>query len=291
MFHYLLQIDFHRGGQNCVSDNEQKTLSDLKEFEQVLINVSHCSDPSQLENKFKDYLYNPIPKGIRPNDVNDYKPYTIVDGKQIIVNDYNIWEKACKNNVNPNKYFPIQISSVDALLNRYKNLEKGLLQANESCLVDTQKNLENINKRVDNEMTDKISELKNCHNELDKLQLGLSSKVAECSNYLLGTGKINVNDTQQIQENIKKANDNINKNNMIDNSEKIKKFSKEEIVEEKKDYMKELDENRINYMFDAFVEIQNMMNVIAANSKRNLNIVKGMEKEIERILKKNNNEN
>ncbi len=40
-------------------------------------------------------------------------------------------------------------------------------------------------------------------------------------------------------------------------------------------------------MLDALVEIQNMMNVVNANNRRNLNIVNGMQKEIDRILKKN----
>ena len=276
---------FNQNRQNYIDLNNQKTRHDLEEFNQILDNVSNCSDPARLENMFKDYLYMPIPKGIQPNDVNNYRPYTIVEGQQKIVNDYNIWEKANKNNVNPNKYFPIQISSVDALLNRYKNLEKGILQTIAKT-VETQKNLENINKKIDDEMNSKISELKNCHIKLDKLQLGLSSKVAQY-NYLLGTAKENVNETQQIKENIKKANDNINKNNMIDVAEKVKKFSNEEIAGEKKDYMQELNKEKINYMLDALVEIQNMMNVVNANNRRNLNIVNGMQKEIDRILKKN----
>jgi hypothetical protein len=276
---------FNQNRQNYIDLNNQKTRHDLEEFNQILDNVSNCSDPARLENMFKDYLYMPIPKGIQPNDVNNYRPYTIVEGQQKIVNDYNIWEKANKNNVNPNKYFPIQISSVDALLNRYKNLEKGILQTIAKT-VETQKNLENINKKIDDEMNSKISELKNCHIKLDKLQLGLSSKVAQY-NYLLGTAKENVNETQQIKENIKKANDIINKNNMIDVAEKVKKFSNEEIAGEKKDFMQELNKEKINYMLDALVEIQNMMNVVNANNRRNLNIVNGMQKEIDRILKKN----
>ena len=276
---------FNQNRQNYIDLNNQKTRHDLEEFNQILDNVSNCSDPARLENMFKDYLYMPIPKGIQPNDVNNYRPYTIVEGQQKIVNDYNIWEKANKNNVNPNKYFPIQISSVDALLNRYKNLEKGILQTIAKT-VETQKNLENINKKIDDEMNSKISELKNCHIKLDKLQLGLSSKVAQY-NYLLGTAKENVNETQQIKENIKKANDIINKNNMIDVAEKVKKFSNEEIAGEKKDYIQELNKEKINCMLDALVEIQNMMNVVNANNRRNLNIVNGMQKEIDRILKKN----
>jgi hypothetical protein len=276
---------FNQNRQNYIDLNNQKTRHDLEEFNQILDNVSNCSDPARLENMFKDYLYMPIPKGIQPNDVNNYRPYTIVEGQQKIVNDYNIWEKANKNNVNPNKYFPIQISSVDALLNRYKNLEKGILQTIAKT-VETQKSLEKINKKVDDEMNSKISEIKNCHTRLDKLQLGLSSKVAQY-NYLLGTAKENVNDTQQIKDNIKKTNDSINKNNMIEVSDKIKKCSIEEIPGETKNYIKELNKDKINYMFDALVEIQNMMNVVNTNNKRNLNIVNGMNKEIERILKKN----
>ena len=277
---------FNQNRQNLYIDmNNPKIRHDLEEYKQILDNVSFCYNPSHIENMFKDYLYMPIPKGIQPNDVNVYRPYTIVDGQQKIVNDYNIWEKASKNNADPNKYFPIQISSVDALLNRYKNLEKGILQSI-SKTVETQKSLENLNNKIDDEMNNKISELKSCHIKLDKLQLGLSSKVAQY-NYLLGTAKENVNDTQQIKENIKKANDNINKNNMMDLTEKIKKFSNGEISGENKDYIKEVNKDKINYMMDALVEIQNMMNVVNTNNKRNLNIVNGMQKEVERILKKN----
>ena len=276
---------FNQNRQNYIDINNPKNRHDLEEYKQILENVSNCSDPAHQENMFKDYLYMPIPKGIQPSDVNNYRPYTIVEGQQKIINDYNIWEKASKNNVDPNKYFPIQISSVDALLNRYKNLEKGILQSIAKT-VETQKSLEKINKKVDDEMNSKISEIKNCHTRLDKLQLGLSSKVAQY-NYLLGTAKENVNDTQQIKDNIKKTNDNINKNNMIEVSDKIKKCSIEEIPGETKNYIKELNKEKINYMFDALVEIQNMMNVVNTNNKRNLNIVNGMNKEIERILKKN----
>ena len=265
--------------------NDPKTVHDLQEYNQVLQTISNCCDPSQVENMFKDYLYMPIPKGTSPNDANVYRPYTIAEGQQKIINDINIWEEGKKNNVDPNKFFPIQISSVDALLQRYKHIEKGILQSIAKT-VETQKSLENLNKKIDDEMNNKILELKNCHIKLDKLQLGLSSKVAQY-NYLLGTAKENVNDTQQIKENIKKANDNIKKNNMIEISEKVKKFSNEEIGGESKDYIKEMNKDKINYMMDALVEIQNMMNVINTNNKKNLNIVNGMQKEVDRILKKN----
>ena len=163
----------------------------------------------------------------------------------------------------------------------YKNGNKEMDE-----LLEEWKKTGRSNKKVDDEMNSKISEIKNCHTRLDKLQLGLSSKVAQY-NYLLGTAKENVNDTQQIKDNIKKTNDNINKNNMIEVSDKIKKCSIEEIPGETKNYIKELNKDKINYMFDALVEIQNMMNVVNTNNKRNLNIVNGMNKEIERILKKN----
>ena len=127
--------------------NDPKTAHDLQEFGQVLQNISNCCDPSQVENMFKDYLYMPISKGTSPKDANVYRPYTVVDGQQKIINDYNIWEEGNKNNVDPNKFFPIQISSVDALLQRYKNIEKGILQSI-SRTVETQKSFENLNKKI-----------------------------------------------------------------------------------------------------------------------------------------------
>ena len=262
----------------------------LKEYEQILLTVKNCYDPSQRENMFKDYLYNPIPKGTQPNDVNVFRGHTYYnDGQQQkgIINDYNIWEAGEKNNPDANKYYPVQISSVDALLKRYKNLEKTLLESIAKT-VETQKSLENLNKQIDNEMNNRITELKNCHEKLDKLQISLSAKVAQY-NYLLGTAKENINDTQQIKDNLKKANENIKKNNMIELSEKVKKLSNEEMGGENKDYIKELSKEKINYMLDALVEIKNMMNVVNNNNKKNLNIVNGMQKEIDRIMKKNEN--
>ena len=135
-------------------------------------------------------------------------------------------------------------------------------------------------------MSNKLYEIKNCHTKLNKLQLSLSSKVAQY-NYLLGTARENINDTQQIKENIKKADDNINNNNIIELSEQAKKMSNEEFEAENKDYIKEINKEKINYMIDALIEIQGMMNVVNTNNKKNLNIVKGMQKEVERILKKN----
>ena len=269
--------------------NNQKLKNDLEEYKQILQNISNCCDPSKNENMFKDYSYIPIPKGAQPNDFNIYKPYSLINGQKIIVNDYNIWEKACKNNVDPNKYFPTQISSVDDLLQRYKNLEKGILKGMAKT-VETQKSLETLNKIIDNEMNNKISELKNNYIKLDKLQLDLSSKVAEY-NYLLGTAKVNESATQQIKENVKKINDNINKNNMVELSEKLKKVFSDKIGGDNKDYIKEINKNKINFMMDSLVELQNMMNVIDNNAKKNLNTINAINIEVDRILKKKMNEN
>ena len=265
--------------------NDPRLSHDLEEYKQLLNNINNCTDPSCAENMFKDYLYMPIPKGRQPNEYNIYRPYTYIDGQKKIINDYKIWDIANKNNKDPNKFFPIQISSVDSLLTRYKTLEKGIL-VNIAKNVETQKNLENLNKKIDDEMSNKLYEIKNCHTKLNKLQLSLSSKVAQY-NYLLGTARENINDTQQIKENIKKADDNINNNNIIELSEQAKKMSNEEFEGENKDYIKEINKEKINYMIDALIEIQGMMNIVNTNNKKNLNIVKGMQKEVERILKKN----
>ena len=260
--------------------NDPRLSHDLEEYKQLLNNINNCTDPSCAENMFKDYLYMPIPKGRQPNEYNIYRPYTYIDGQKKIINDYKIWDIANKNNKDPNKFFPIQISSVDSLLTRYKTLEKGIL-VNIAKNVETQKNLENLNKKIDDEMSNKLYEIKNCHTKLNKLQLSLSSKVAQY-NYLLGTARENINDTQQIKENIKKADDNINNNNIIELSEQAKKMSNEEFEGENKDYIKEINKEKINYMIDALIEIQGMMNVVNTNNKKNLNIVKGMQKEVER---------
>ena len=127
--------------------NDPRLSHDLEEYKQLLNNINNCTDPSCAENMFKDYLYMPIPKGRQPNEYNIYRPYTYIDGQKKIINDYKIWDIANKNNKDPNKFFPIQISSVDSLLTRYKTLEKGIL-INIAKNVETQKNLENLNKKI-----------------------------------------------------------------------------------------------------------------------------------------------
>ena len=266
--------------------NNSKIQHDLMEYQTVLVNIEKCMDPTQTENMFKDYLYNPIPKSNQPNEYNVYRPYTINKQKRIAyINDYNIWEEGNKSNKNPNEYYPIQISSVEDLLFRNKKLETGLFN-NISKTVDTQKNLEILNKKIDDEMNNKLIELKNCHLKLDELELNLSSKVAQY-NYLIGTAKENVRATQEIKDTIKKTNDNIKKNNMIELCDKIKKSSNENIGGENHNYLKDMNKDKINNMLDALVEIQNMMTIVNNNNKKNLDKLNGMQREVDRILRKN----
>ena len=266
--------------------NNSKIQHDLMEYQTVLVNIEKCMDPTQTENMFKDYLYNPIPKSNQPNEYNVYRPYTINKQKRIAyINDYNIWEEGNKSNKNPNEYYPIQISSVEDLLFRNKKLETGLFN-NISKTVDTQKNLEILNKKIDDEMNNKLIELKNCHLKLDELELNLSSKVAQY-NYLIGTAKENVRATQEIKDTIKKTNDNIKKNNMIELCDKIKKSSNENFGGENHNYIKDMNKDKINNMLDALVEIQNMMTIVNNNNKKNLEKLNGMQREVDRILRKN----
>ena len=266
--------------------NDPKIQHDLLEYQNILSNIENCMNPSKNENMFKDYLYNPIPKGKQPNEYNVYKPHTINPKRRIVyVNDYNIWEEGYKKNKNPNELYPIQISSVEDLLNRNKKLETVLFKSI-SETVETQKNLETLNKKIDDEMSNKLMELKNCHLKLDELELSLSSKVAQY-NYLIGTAKENVRETQEIKDTIKKTNDNIKKNNMLELCEKIKKSSNENFGGESHNYIKDMNKDKINNMLDALVEIQNMMTIVSNNNKKNLDTLMGMQREVDRILRKN----
>ena len=266
--------------------NNPKTLHDLLEYQKILTNIDNCMNPSKNENMFKDYLYQPIPKGKQPNEYNVYRPHTInKERKMVYINDYHIWEEGKNNNKNPNEYYPIQISSVEDLLNRNKKIESGLFKSI-SQTVETQKNLETLNKKIDDEMNNKILELKNCHLKLDELELSLSSKVAQY-NYLIGTAKENVRETQEIKDTIKKTNDNIKKNNMLELCEKIKKSSNENFGGESHNYIKDMNKEKINNMLDALVEIQNMMTIVSNNNKKNLDTLVGMQREVDRIFRKN----
>ena len=266
--------------------NNPKTLHDLLEYQKILTNIDNCMNPSKNENMFKDYLYQPIPKGKQPNEYNVYRPHTInKERKMVYINDYHIWEEGKNNNKNPNEYYPIQISSVEDLLNRNKKIESGLFKSI-SQTVETQKNLETLNKKIDDEMNNKLMELKNCHLKLDELELSLSSKVAQY-NYLIGTAKENVRETQEIKDTIKKTNDNIKKNNMLELCEKIKKSSNENFGGESHNYIKDMNKDKINNMLDALVEIQNMMTIVSNNNKKNLDTLVGMQREVDRIFRKN----
>ena len=138
--------------------NNHKKQHDLVEYQEALININKCFNPYERENMFKDYLYMPIPKGKSPNEYNKYRPYSYLENQRI-KNDYKIWEEATKNNKNPNEFFPIQIASVNTILNRHKCLEKGILKSF-IIIIDNEKNLETLNKKIDDEMNNKISDLK-----------------------------------------------------------------------------------------------------------------------------------
>ena len=265
-----------------ININNPKFKHDFGEYQQALANVEKCFNPYENENMFKDYLYMPIPKGTSPNEVNKYRPYYFYNGYKII-NDYKIWEEASKNNINPNEYFPIQMHSVDTLLNRYKNNEKGIL-INIANIIDNEKNLEKLNKKIDDEMNNKLSDLKNRYLKANELEISLSSKVAQF-NYLAGTCKENVVNTLEIKDNIKKTNDNIDKSNMVEICEKIKKSSNENFVGENKNYIKDMNKEKINEMLDNLVEIKNMMNTIYNSNKKNLDIITRIQKEADKIFK------
>ena len=261
--------------------NNPKIKSELEEYQTAILNIQKCFNPFEKENMFKEYLYMPIPYGKSPNEYNQYRPYS--DNQHKIINDYKIWEKATNNNNNPNEIFPIQINSVDTLLNRNKNLEKGIL-LNIAQTVDSEKNLEKLNKKIDDEMNSKISDLKNCYLKATELEIDLSSKIAQI-NYMMGTCKENVVNTQEIKDNIKKTNENIDKNNMVEICEKIKKSSNENFVGQNKNYIIDMNKEKINEMLDSLVEIKNMMNIIYNNNKKNLDLVIGIQKEADKIFK------
>ena len=233
---------------------------------------------------FKDYIYMPT-AGKSSSEVNIYRPYTIWKNQEKIINDYNIWEKGNANNKNPKEFFTAQISSVDGLVDRNKLLEKAILSSIGKT-VEEEKNLEKLNKQLDDEMNNKILDLKNRYLKVEELEISLSSKLAQY-NYLVGSANENVSDSQEIKDNIKKVNDKIKKNNMIELCNKIKKSSNENFSGENKNFVKDMSKERINNMLDGLVEIQNMMTVIYNNNKKNMGMILGMQKEAERIFKKN----
>ena len=63
--------------------------------------------------------------------------------------------------------------------------------------------METLNKKIDDEMNNKISDLKNCYLKANELEIDLSSKIAQF-NYLAGTAKESIVNTQEIKDNIKK---------------------------------------------------------------------------------------
>ena len=278
----ILQQQNNNINQNYLNLNDPKIQHDLIEYQEALMNVEKCLKESEKENMFKDYLYLPIPKGNSPSEYHVYKPYTRTNNNVRIINDYNIWEEGNKKNKNPNELFTVQISSVDALLNKNKNLEKSILNSIANS-VDNQKILENLNKKIDEEMNTRILNIKECHLKVDELEIDLSSKIAQY-NYLVGAAQENVRKTQEIKENIKKTNDNINKNKILEFSEKIKQASNENFEGENKNYIKDMSKEKINGMLDSLVEIQNMMKIIYNNNKKNYNILLGIEKEADKIL-------
>ena len=79
----------------------------------------------------------------------------------------------------------------------------------------------------------------------------------------------------------------LKKNNMLELCEKIKKSSNENFGGESHNYIKDMNKEKINNMLDALVEIQNMMTIVSNNNKKNLDTLVGMQREVDRIFRKN----
>ena len=266
--------------------NNQEVQRDLREFKQTLFDVEKCMKTDEKENMFKDYLYMVITKGKTPSEVNVYKPYTL-NRQEKILNDYNLWDEGNKKNKKPNEFFPIQISSVDALLNRNKRLEKANL-INIADNAESIKTLEILKRKIEEDMNNKLINLKNCLLRVDELELSLTSKIGQY-NYLNGSAKENVTDTKEIKENIKKTNDYIKDNNIFELCQNLKKTSSNNFEGEKHNYIKDMNKDRINNFLDGLIEIQNMMNIIYNENKKQSNIIMGAQKEFDRLLHRNDN--
>lgn len=284
-----IQQIFPNQQNSIVNPENPKVQFDLNEYKQVLEIISKCLDPSQRENMFNDYLYNPIPKGQQASIYNRYRPWSLESNQQKVINIYDIWEEANEKNKSPKDYFPVQIYSVQNLLERNKLLEIGLLRNLEST-INTEKNLENLNKKIEEGMGNKLAELKNCHLKLNELEIKISSKVAQF-NHLVGTAQEDVTSLQQIKDSISNTNNIIKNNNMLEICSKIQKISKENIIGENRNYIKDMTKERVNNMLDTLIELQNMMSIIDKNTKINLKKVNGIQKEIDRIMNKNKIDN
>lgn len=270
-----------------LSFNSYKDQIDLQEFCQILKNVESCINPYSDCNMFKDYVYKRLPKNQIQNIAifSQYRPFLLNRGQKI-KNDYNIWEEARKNNKNPQELYPFQISNVEGILNRSKLLEISLLKNLDDNIL-TGKSMDNLNIKIDDSLGGNFEDFKNSQTQLNELGIKISSKVAQINNLLRG-GNENLDSMEKIKEAIKKANNDIKESNMEEMCEKISKIEKENINGENKNYIKEMSKDRVNNILDVLMEIQNMMKVIDNNTKKNLIIVKGMEKEVERIKNKGN---
>ena len=266
-------------------DNNQNVNNDLKEYKQVLLDVNNCIDPSKNENMFKDYLYKRLPEGKSINDVNIYRPYTF--GKnQHISNDYNIWNEGNKNNKNPNELYPVQISSPGDLLKRNKFLEKGILKAVANDH-NSLKNLEILNKKIRDEMNHKLMDLKDYQCKVEELEFNLAA-LKDKYNYITGSAKENIEGIREIKNNEKKIKERIKENKIDELLEEMKKSSHLNMNINNQNYIKNMDQDKINMLLDGFTEIQNIMNHIYNDNIKTLNIVMGAQKKFDEICEKHN---
>ena len=271
---------------NSSSDaNNQILNKDLNEYKQVLLDVNKCIDPSKNENMFKDYLYKRLPEGKSINDVNIYRPYTFGKNQQIS-NDYNIWSEGNKNNKNPNELYPVQISSPGDLLKRNKFLEKGILKtiANDH---DSLKNLENLNKKIRDEMNHKLMDLKDYQCKVEELEFNLAT-LKDKYNYITGSAIENIEGIREIKNNEKKIKERIKENKIDELLEEMKKSSHLNMNLNNQNYIKDMSQDKIIMLLDGFTEIQNIMNHIYNDNIKTLNIVMGAQKKFDEICEKHN---
>ena len=269
---------------NMISKFPSKNEMDENEITYLLKNFLASLDTSNPANIFKYFLYSKLPQNVDPRTYQSYIPYFDDGEGNINLVDYNLWKKATQQNPNPNKYFPIQISSPKQFLIRLRKTEVDVLIFLEQ-IIKMQKNLENMNNKEQKEINKELQLAREKVKKIKNLITLVSTELAQIS---LKTGKYvkDFNIEKKIDDKLKSINEKVNSDSDIKRKIAMLKNIPVETApfpDGDPNYIKGMSKGRVERNLSALKELKNVLDIQFNNLKKNMKIVQGIQNDLNKM--------
>lgn len=275
---------FSNPGVTQLNHYPTKRDIDIQEIAILFNNFIDAYNPSSPSNLFKYFLYTRGDITCDIRQLQQYSPYIKTEDGTNNCIDFNLWRKATQDNKNPQRTFPTQISSPKQFEFRIKKEEINLLCVLEE-IVKTQKNLEALNLKYENDMNEELIEARNKMKKIKHLLTMVSTKMAKFS-LRIGKGEKNMTAEKKISEQLNSI-----RNLLQEDSEfkrkvnNVKNISLEHtfVENDENNYMKEMNKMRIDKSMNALRELKCVIDTQFSNLNKNIKIINGIQNDINQL--------